>query len=127
MIANFKNEKNLIKSFNLLFELLNLFNINITNKDELLNLSIDRSILTEPLVNQQVLVFREKMKGLFHSSYLTCLHNNSELKQKYPAINMLRQILKCLGYKLKPHIVNLGYNKQTGRKIVKRTFTINLI
>jgi hypothetical protein len=127
MIANFKNEKNLIKSFNILFELLQLFNIFITNKDELLNLSIDRSILTESLVNQQVLVFREKMKGLFHSSYLTCLHSNSELKQKFPAINMLRQILKCLGYKLKPVLINLGYNKQTGKKITKRTFTINLI
>lgn len=127
MIANFQNEKNLIKSFKILFELFQLININISNKDELINLSIDRSILTEPLVNQQVLVFREKMKGLFHSSYLTCLHNNSELKQKYPAINMLRQILKCLGYKLQPHIINLGYNKLTGKKIIKRTFTINLI
>jgi hypothetical protein len=127
MIANFKNEKNLIKSFNLLFELLHIFNINIISKEQLLDLSIDRSLLCDTLLNQQVLTLREKMKGLFHSSYLTCLHNNSELKQKYPAINMLRQILKCLGYKLKPKIINLGYNKQTGRKITKRTFIINLI
>lgn len=126
MIANFADLK-VKKSFNYIFEILKLININLIEQNELNNLIIDRSLLTNPEINQQVLVFREKMKGLFHSSYLTCLHNNSELKQKYPAINMLRQLLKCLGYKLKPQIINLGYNKQTGKKITKRTFTINLI
>ena len=95
MIANFADLK-IKKSFDYIFEILKLININLIEQNELNNLIIDRSLLTNPEINQQVLVFREKMKGLFHPSYLTCLHNNSELKQKYPAINMLRQLLKCL-------------------------------
>lgn len=126
MIANF-NELKEIKSLKYIFEILKLININISNKDELNNLVIDRQLLINPDINHQILEFREKMKGPFHSSYLTCLHNNSELKQKYPAINMLRQTLKCIGYILKPKVINLGYNKQTGLKITKRTFTIQSI
>jgi hypothetical protein len=126
MIANF-NEIKKVKSFNYLKELLQLINITINSFDDLNNLTFDRSILTNPEINNKYLEFRETMKGTFHSSYLTCLHNNSHLKQKYPAINMLRQVLKCLGYNLKPKVINLGYNKQTGCKIIKRTFIIQLI
>jgi hypothetical protein len=125
-LTNF-NDIKLIKSFNLIYQLLSLINININSPEQLLNLSIDRTTLCEPTLINQFLTFKEKMKGLFHSSYLTCLHDNSQQKQKYPAINMLRQLLKCLGYKLKPTIINLGYNKTTGKKIIKRTFTIYLI
>ena len=55
---------------------------------------------------------------------LNCLHKNSLSKQRYPAVNMLRQILKCNNIKLKPFNVCQGYNKSTGNKIVKRFYKI---
>lgn len=123
MIANF-NEIKSIKSFNILFDLLKLININISNPLELNNLTIDRTLLIKSDLNNSISGLQDRMKGLFHSSYLTCLHSNSQLKQKYPFINLLRQILKCLGYSMTPKVINLGYDKKTGRKLTKRFFTI---
>ena len=46
-------------------------------------------------------------------------HKNSLEKQKFPTINMIRQILKCNELKLQPYIVCKGYDKITKEKILE--------
>ena len=52
---------------------------------------------------------------------------NSLNKQKFPAVNMLRQICKCNGLKVYPFIVSKGYDKTNGRKIIERYYKIKYI
>ena len=66
----------------------------------------------------------ELKEGKYMSHKLTCLHKNSLEKQKFPGINLLRQILKCNKLKLSPKLMYKGYNRITGKKIVERYFTI---
>ena len=42
------------------------------------------------------------------------------LCQKFPALNMLRQICKCNGLKVYPFVISRGYDKVSGRKIIDR-------
>jgi len=59
----------------------------------------------------------------FKSSYLSSLQRNSCQKQKWPLINLVRQLFKVCGYWLKPVRVSDGYSK-TGKKQFKRYFKI---
>ncbi len=62
----------------------------------------------------------------FKSSYLSSLQRNSCVKQKWPLINLVRQLFKVCGYWLKPVRVSDGYSK-TGKKQFKRYFKIEKI
>jgi len=105
----------------ILFELLN---ININDYDEIFNIVIDfETFKNEDIINN----FYSKItdyKKKYHSNSLTCLHKNSLDKQKFPAINFVRQILKCNDLKLKGYYICLGINKQTGKKILQRKYKI---
>ena len=41
---------------------------------------------------------------------LTCLHKNSLEKQKFPALNMIRQICKCNHLKVYPFVICKGFD-----------------
>ena len=84
-------------------------------------------------INNKV-IFKEKMydmipklKKKYKSHTLTCLHNNSLDKQKFPTINMIRQILKCNKLKLTPQFLCKGYNKINNQKIIERYYIIKKI
>ena len=64
------------------------------------------------------------LKDEFSSNFLTCLHSNSNNKQKFPGINMFRQILKENNFDMKPNVYSNGYCKITGKKNVIRSFII---
>ena len=64
------------------------------------------------------------LKTFYNSSKLTCLHKNSLDKQKFPAVNMFRQILKCNNFRMEPFILSKGYDKFTGKKIVERLYKL---
>ena len=66
-----------------------------------------------------------KIKG-FKSYYLSTLINDKNSKQKWPLINLVRQLFKVCGYHLKPFRVSDGYSK-TGKKLYKRYFKIEKI
>ena len=65
-----------------------------------------------------------QLKLVYNSSYLNCLHDNSIFKQKFPGVNLIRQVLKCHHLSLTPKIISNGYEKSTGRKKVSRIFKI---
>ena len=128
--SNKSNIKNIIlvdKSLNLLKKLLGHIGVNFQNKHELQDLIISRDSLLSQQIQDVFQTYQNELKEHgYKSGKLTSLHKNN-LKQKFPAINMLRQILKCNGILMKPKIESIGYNRVTGQKIVKRNFILKLI
>ena len=110
------------KKLELLQSLLKVINIEMTDRETLNGTSFERDILlTEDVIHKYYSMIK-KLKTTYTSDILTCLHVNSVLKQKFPAINMLRQMLKCNNFKLKPVVITLGYSGNI--KLVKRYFKI---
>jgi len=119
------NQENKEKKFELLLKLLKVINIDIENKELLTNYTFERDILLKKEVIDKYYNMIKNLKKQYTSDILTCLHMNSVSKQKFPGINMLRQILKCNGFKLKPKVVSMGYVGDI--KMVKRFFVITPI
>lgn len=74
---------------------------------------------------QVIKKFKEKvpeLKRVFSSNKLTALHKDANIEQVYFPINMLRQLLKEIGYKFKPIVKSDGYFKK--KKRVKRFYKI---
>jgi len=65
----------------------------------------------------------EKMKKLYSSGSLTALQKNAEASQKWPLLNLVRQILKSNNFKMVPIRKSNGYTKE-GKKKYLRFFAI---
>ena len=65
----------------------------------------------------------EKMKKLYSSGSLTALQKNASESQKWPLLNLVRQILKSNNYKMDPIRKSNGYTKE-GKKKYLRFFAI---
>jgi len=63
------------------------------------------------------------LKKIFCSSKLTCLQETAESQQKWPLLNLVRQVLKACSYKMEPIRKSDGYTKD-GKKKYKRYFVI---
>ena len=108
-------------------DIFNVFNIPCNNEPDLLNITLDFDTLKDPNIITKLYNLIPKYKALYNTSMLTCLHQNSTDKQKLPAVNFIRQILKCNNYKLRGYYISLGYNKLTGKKNLKRLYKIEPI
>jgi len=84
---------------------------------------IPREQLLDEKVYDQVKEEIPKLKTVFSSSMLTSLQENAERTQKWPLINIVRQLLKACNYKLEPKRLCNGYSKD-GKKLYKRIFII---
>ena len=108
----------------LYLEILNEFGI--YTLDQLDGSIIERDLFLDDKKYQRI---KEKVKSLklyFSSSLLTSLQENAENKQKFPLINIVRQLLKVKYYKMQPQRKANGYEK-SGKKIYKRFFLIKKI
>ena len=110
-----------------LYTLLKIINILPNRKEDLIDITIEQDIMKSPAIISQYYKLIPELKKYYNSEMLTCLHKNSLKKQKFPAINMLRQILKCNNLKLKPYSTSNGYDKSNGKKIVRRFYIITSI
>jgi hypothetical protein len=54
---------------------------------------------------------------------MTSLQNTAQKNQKWPLLNLVRQMLKALHYRLIPIRKSNGYNKE-GKKLYNRFFKI---
>ena len=86
--------KSKYSNIDILKMLLSPLDINFQLIDELYGIEISRDILLNPEIKKIYLEKINKIKDIYKSSKLTSLHSNSDIKQKYPQINLLRQILK---------------------------------
>lgn len=68
----------------------------------------------------------EELKKTLSSSFLTSLHKEATTKQKWPLLNLIRQILQVYKYKMYPIRKADGYTKD-GTKKYKRYFLIKAL
>jgi len=64
-----------------------------------------------------------KLKTILNSTAFTSVHKNADIAQKWPLINLIRQILRKYNYILIPKRICDGYTKD-GKKKYKRLFQI---
>ena len=94
---------------------------------------IDPDYLDGALIPREMLIsvslyekIQEKIPDLkkkFSSSYMTSLHKGAKDQQKWPLLNLIRQILHTYHYQMKPIRKSDGYTPQ-GVKKYRRYFLI---
>lgn len=107
-------------------ELFNLFkkcNIIIESENYLNGMLIPRDILLSKEKFLELSDEINEIKKSFSSSKLTALQKTAKENQKWPLLNLVRQLLKVSGYRMIPKRQSNGYNKE-GKKKFKRFFVL---
>jgi len=92
---------------------------------ELIGSTIPREDLLSPLKYEAIKPLIVKLKNVYSSSELTSLHVNASVKQSFPLLNLLRQILRTSGMHLQPVRLCDGY--ENGKKKFRRVFVVSSI
>ena len=100
-------------------KLCKIININSSNP---IGIAIPFDKLQNDNVIRQLYDIQDKLKDVFPSSKLTSLHTNAIKKQSFPGVNIVRQIFKEMGYKLRPVNTSEGYIGK--KKILRREYHI---
>lgn len=100
--------------------------MDIENMDSLEGTVIYRDTLLDTKIYEKCMEHISVFKKIFSSSYMTCLQSTADVNQKFPLINLLRQILKGIKYDLKPKRISDGYTIDKKKKF-KRIFIITKV
>ncbi len=99
-------------------------------KFEILNdldgLLIPREDLLDNKKYNEIKQYIPELKNSFSSSFMTGLQKNADKIQKWPLLNLIRQILKIYNYQMVPIRKSDGYTLE-GVKKYKRFFQIKRI
>lgn len=101
----------------------NKCNIVCDNIDNLDGIIIYRNTLINPILYDKIKQDIPLFKNILNSSVFTSVQKNAENNQRWPLINLIRQLLKRFNYELKPKRLADGYTKD-GQKKYKRLFEI---
>jgi len=116
MLENMKTSENII------LEILKKSGF-VLNADisEINGILIPRNLLINDEKYIVVKEYLEKLKKhkMFSSSFLTSLHKDAEKKQKWPLLNLVRQILKVNDYRMKPIRKSDGKTKLGKKKYIR--------
>ena len=107
-------------------EFLNKVGIEFENVEQLDGQLIHRDILLNKDLYEEIKKDIPELKKLFSSSSHTSLHKNAEESQKWPIINITRQILKSCNFDMEPIRRSDGKTKD-GKKRFKLYFKISKI
>ena len=110
----------------ILIDFLNKCGIVFENFDHVNGLLLPREIFTDIEKYNSIKEDIKKIKQIFSSSSLTALQNNRSKKQKWPLLNLVRQILKAKNYNMQPIRKSAGYT-DLGKKKYDRFFIIKKI
>ena len=97
--------------------------IHYNNIEDLEGLLICREILLHDQTYLNVQDDIPAIKKYFSSSSMTCLQETAYITQKWPLLNLVRQILKANNFVMTPIRKSAGYDKDK-KKIFKRYFKI---
>ena len=100
--------------------------IHYNHIEDLEGLLICREILLHDQTYLNVQDDIPSIKKYFSSSSMTCLQETAYISQKWPLLNLVRQILKANNFIMKPIRKSAGYDKDK-KKIFKRYFKIEKI
>jgi len=120
MIKMNNNQLEFIKFF------LNKCKICCSTLSELNGLIIPREIFLDKELYLSIKENIPLLKQIFTSSSLTGLQSTAEDTQKWPLLNLVRQVLRSCNYKMTPKRISGGYTKD-GKKIYKRMFIIECL
>ena len=107
----------------LIINFLNKGLIICTTLNDLNGMLVPREIFFNDVLYKQLKEEIPHLKQLFSSSYLTALQAPAEEIQKWPQLNLMRQVLRSCNFKLTPKRVSNGYTID-GKKKYKRMFII---
>ncbi len=110
---------NLNKHVSDILEIIDISYQTLENNEIIIERDIFLSIKKYDIVKKQI----PHLKKIFSSSFLTSLQKNATNKQKWPLLNLIRQILKKHDYTMSPIRKSNGYS-QEGKKLFKRFFII---
>ena len=111
----------------IIIEIFQYLGHDIKKEEDLTSITLTVESLKDPELIQNLYSIIPRVKSKYKSTSLTCLHKNSMEKQKFPAINFIRQILKCNGYLLNGYYICNGYNKTNGAKLLNRFYNIKFL
>lgn len=83
-------------------------------------------LLNDMLYETEIKQYLPELKTILSSTALTSLQKDAENKQKFPLLNLVRQILHVYGFQMQPIRKSDGYTKD-GIKKFKRFFLISSI
>ena len=104
--------------------ILKIIGIEFNEIDDLNGLSILRDQLLSDNKYEEVKKLLPELKKIYSSSLMTSLQRNADKSQKWPLLNLVRQILSTHNYKMEPIRKSDGYTLE-GVKKYKRYFLIN--
>ena len=117
-------EADLLAKYSQVIYILNACNIPCNSMADLDGILVSReTCINNEKYNQLKTGDFPLLKKHFSSSYLTALQETALQKQKWPLLNLIRQLLRSCNYKLSPKRVADGYTL-TGEKKYKRLFII---
>jgi hypothetical protein len=100
-----------------------IIHIDFTELSELNGIMIPREELLSDIKYENIKKLIPDLKQIFSSSLMTSLHKTAEKTQKWPLLNLIRQILSVYNYKMIPIRKSDGYTHD-GVKKYKRFFLI---
>ncbi len=102
-----------------LISFLNKCGIVFEHFDNLNGQIIPREFLISNVKYEKVKEDIKEIKKIFSSSSLTSLQNKAKGTQKWPLLNLVRQILKQKDYLMIPMRKSAGYNDQGQKKYIR--------
>jgi hypothetical protein len=84
---------------------------------------IPRDMLISPEKYEKLKPHIAILKKIFSSKTMTSMHSSAECTQKWPCINLVRQVMKRMGYDIRPERRCAGRD-ESGKKIFERFFKI---
>ena len=84
---------------------------------------IPRDMLISPEKYEKLKPHIATLKKIFSSKTMTSMHSCAECTQKWPCLNLVRQVMKRMGYDIRPERKCAGRDA-SGKKIFDRFFKI---
>jgi hypothetical protein len=85
---------------------------------------IPRDMLLDPDKYEKLKPHISILKKIFSSKTMTSMHSGAENTQKWPGLNLVRQVLKRMGYDIRPERRCAGRD-ESGKKLFERFFVLH--
>ena len=93
----------------------------ILSNHDVNGLLIPREVLLDDTTYDKIKINIPLLKQFFSSSDMTSLQSHADTQQRWPLLNLIRQILRAYNYKLVPKRLCNGYSSD-GKKKYKRIY-----
>ena len=102
--------------------ILKIIGIDFNDVDDLNGLSILRDQLLSDNKYEEIKQLLPELKKIYSSSLMTSLQKNADKSQKWPLLNLIRQILNTHDYTMEPIRKSDGYTLDGVKKYIRYFF-----